>query len=124
MEPVKRAKRVQRKFIAKFRFYRGKLKQEPSIWNLVTIRNLSSNGILFNYNQKIPLKTILEINMTLPFDKDIHCLGKVVRIEKNPSNKKELKQIPVYGIAVNFIELDTKKIVAINNYANKFSSEK
>ena len=124
MEPIKRAKRVHRKFIVRFRFYRVKLKQDSSKWNLVTIRNLSSSGILFNYNRKIPLKTILEFNMTLPFDKDIHCLGKVVRVVEQTPSKPELKQIPIYGVAVNFIDLDTLKKAAINKYANKFGSEK
>ena len=60
MEPnpaqKKRAKRIQRKFITKIRIYQPKSKPDDSPkWSLVTTRNLSANGIFFNYNKNIPI---------------------------------------------------------------------
>ena len=121
----KRARRIQRKFITKIRIYQRKSKPDDSSnWNLVTTRDLSSSGIFFNYNQKIPIGTILEFNMTLPFADNLHCLGKVSRIEKEPPVKKGIQKIPIYGIAANFINLDRFIRESLESFAKKFGSEK
>ncbi len=119
----KRARRIQRKFITKIRIYQGKSQSiDSSNWNLVTTRNLSSSGILFNYNQKIPMGTILEFSMTLPFADNVHCLGKVRRIEKEQPAKTGIQKIPVYGIAANFMNLDRFIKESLESFAKKFGS--
>ncbi len=119
----KRARRIQRKFITKIRIYQGTSKPDDSSnWNLVTTRDLSSSGILFNYNQKIPMGTILEFSMTLPFAENVHCLGKVRRIEKEQPAKAGLQKIPVYGIGVHFINLDRFIKESLESFAKKFGS--
>ena len=121
----KRARRIQRKFITKIRIYQDKSRPDDSPnWNLVTTRDLSSSGIFFNYDQKIPIGTILEFNMTLPFAENVHCLGKVRRIEKEAPAKTSIQKIPVYGIAAHFINLDRFIRESLESFAKKFGSEK
>ena len=127
MKPVSlwttRAKRIQRGFTTRIRFAKNESNHEnASKWNIVKLRNLSSTGMMFNYNQLIPVDTVLEFIMTLPFAKDIQCLGGVCRVLEPPTNK-EFKGIVIYGIAVQFIELDTRVRESIDAYAKKFGFE-
>lgn len=124
MATINRAKRVQQKFIIRFRFYNDNSNHGNSFkWNIVTVRNLSSNGISFNYHRKIPLHTQVEFKMSLPFAEDFHCLGKVVRIDKEKHSETKFKKIPVYGVAVSFTKMDHFVKVAIHNFANEVNAE-
>jgi len=60
MSPLrKRAKRIQHNFIARIRLPLNTSNQNDTHkWDIVSIQNLSATGILFNYNVKMPLKTI------------------------------------------------------------------
>lgn len=106
-------KRIKHSFTARIRLYQGAVNSEQSgKWNIVTIRNLSAAGISFNYNKKIALGTLIELNITLPIGpKPIHCLAEVCRIDESQSDRV---RIPVFGIAVRFIEIESDKKEAIN----------
>ena len=114
----RRYKRMRRSFTARVRVYQGAAKTaESSKWDIVTIRNLSASGISFNYNKKIALGTLIELNITLPIGpKPIRCLGQVCRIDETQSDRM---QIPIFGIAIRFIEIEEDKKEAINKLVSK-----
>ena len=118
-----RAKRIKRNFITRIRRYQNNMDQkDASKWNIVITQNLSSTGILFNYNQKIPINTVLEFIISLPFNNNVHCLGVVRRIEGPPSTKKT-KKFNIYRIAAYFIKLDIHIKESIDNFAEEIESE-
>ena len=120
---IKRAKRIQHEFTTRICFDEdGSNLENLSKWNIVTLRNLSSTGIMFNYDRFIPIDTVIEFIMTLPFSKDIYSLGKVCRVLE-PSTNKELKEISIYGIGVQFIELDTRIRKSIDAYSKMYGFE-
>ncbi|MEW6087449.1 MAG: PilZ domain-containing protein [bacterium] len=128
MEPLtpqkKRAKRIQKSFVARFRIHNEgdeSYFDDSSKWNIVTIKNLSSSGIFFNYNEKIPVDTELELNISLPFiSEPVHCLGKVCRVDEDKKYQAGLRKIPVYGIAVFFEIIDDNIKNAIDDFAENF----
>jgi len=123
LQPPERAKRIKRNFIARIRLYHNNTGQKDAPkWNIVTMQNLSSTGILFNYNQKIPINTVLEFIISLPFNNNVHCLGVVRRIEGPPLTKKT-KKFYVYRIAAYFIKLDTHIKESLDNFAEEIESE-
>jgi len=114
--PEKRKyKRVNRRLTARVRPYQKNKKPEESVkWDIVTIRNLSATGVSFNYTQKIALDTILEFKIALPFTAEpLHCLGQICRIDEETMIKIKSRGIPIYWIAVRFIDIDTDKKEAI-----------
>ena len=119
----RRYKRMRRSFTARIRVYKGAVKPaESSKWDIVTIRNLSAAGISFNYNKKIALGALVELNITLPINpKPIRCLGQVCRIDETKSAQSDRIQIPIFGIAVRFIEIESDKKEAINKLVSKSS---
>ena len=117
----KRAKRIERNFFTRIRIHHSNLDQESSTkWDIVTTQNLSSSGILFNYNQKIPVNTILEFKISFPFDDDVHCLGVVRRIEQSPPFNR-IKNVSVYRIAAYIVNLDIRTKAIIDNLAEKLN---
>ena len=116
-----RAKRLLHNFVVRFRFHHKQIdKKEPFKWDIVSIQNLSSSGILFNYNQKIPLKTIMEFKISLPFEDGlIHCLGVVCRMEEPPPTKRTQK-IPIYKIAAYFTEIDNNTQAKMDHFIHNF----
>lgn len=117
----KRASRIQRSFVARFRVYEeNSCFDNSSRWNIVTIKNLSSSGIVFNFNKKIPVDTKLEIKISLPFlVGSALCLGKVCRVDEDRRYLAGLKINPVYGIAAYFDIIDENVKEAIDNFAEK-----
>ena len=112
----RRYKRMKRPFMTRMRIYQQKTNSGiAQKWDIVRIRNLSADGISFNYHKIIPMGAILEFNIMLPFsDKPVRCLGMVSRVDGNPLDIADPKKIPIYGIAVRFteIEADKKAIIA------------
>lgn len=131
MEPLtsqKRAKRIQKSFVARFRVHNEGNESyfnDSSKWNIVSIKNLSSSGIFFNYNEDIPIGTELEINISVPFvNEPVHCLAKICRIDEDKKFQAGLRKIPVYGIAAYFEIMDDDKKKAIDNFAENFNINK
>jgi hypothetical protein len=102
--------RLRHPFLVKFRIYKNSSGQEGVRWDVVTIRNISPGGISFNYTQRFPLGTVLELDMGLSsLAGTIHCLGTVCRVDELPPKRPDIKTIPVYGIAVKFSDLPDNK---------------
>lgn len=115
-------KRIKHRFIAKFRPYpyQEGIPQDSDGWDVVTMKDLSESGISFNYSEKIALGTVLEINIGLPSTTEgVHCLGVVRRVDE-PSNKTDIRKIPIYGIAVSFKEMQNDKKEVIKVLVKKF----
>ncbi|MDD5772519.1 MAG: PilZ domain-containing protein [bacterium] len=122
MEPLilpKRAKRIQKLFIVRFRIS-GEIAfcDDLSKWHMVTIKNLSSSGICFNFNKKIPVNTRIELNIKLPFiNEPVNCLGKVCRIDEDRQYNAGYKKNPIYGIATFFERIDNNVKEVIDRFA-------
>lgn len=106
-------KRIKKHFIAKFRVEH---KGEPTSgsWEMVTVENLGAGGVLFNYDKKIEVGSLLDLKINFPGLKDpIECEGKVVRIEEMPHPC-------LFRIATVFIKLDEGQRGIINKVAEAF----
>jgi len=115
-------KRIKRPFTARIRTYQTNINTDASAkWDIVTIRNLSAVGVSFNHTQKLTLGTMLEFIIALPFSKEpIYCIGKVSRIDKSQIGDIRTPQIPVYGIAACFTEIDDIGKEAIIKYTKNY----
>ena len=96
--------------IAKFRVkHLGGHEMPPLDWHIVSVKNLSAEGITFNYyiaNLEIgsPVDVKIEFIKSIP---TISCIGRVVRIEDAYVNS-------MFRIDVDFIEIDDKEREIIN----------
>ncbi len=96
--------------IAKFRAkHLGGLEMRTLDWNIVAVKNLSAEGITFNYyiaNLEIgsPIDVKIEFIKSIP---TISCIGRVVRIEDAYVNS-------MFRIDVDFTEIDDKEREIIN----------
>jgi hypothetical protein len=115
--------RLRHAFVAKFRIYSEAASQEKAKWDVVTIRNISPGGLSFNYTQKFPIGTVLELDIGLSSVVGAtHCLGIVCRVDETPPKRPDIKAIPVYGIAVKFTNLPEDKKGAIEKLVKEFHS--
>ncbi|MFH1093563.1 MAG: PilZ domain-containing protein [Candidatus Omnitrophota bacterium] len=122
----RQSKRIKRSFTARIKTLQNEDAKEKAVkWDIVTMKDLSASGISFNYTSKIPAKTALELNISLPFVKDgICCAGEVCRIdEKRPVNPMVAitkPPIPVYIIAAYFTQMQDSQKEALESYINNF----
>jgi len=108
----RKCKRIKRQFMARFR------EEFSDGWDMVTVCNFGAGGVLFNYNKKVELGTIMDFKINFPMaEKSIPCKGKSIRIE-------EPFKSHVYHIAAEFIEIDRKDSELVNNAAEDFYSKK
>ena len=114
----RRHKRIKKSFIAKFKFRPLPGQSIDSEWNMVTIRNISAGGILFNFNRKINLGSILEFEINFPASKaPIKCAGRVLRVETP-------KTMSLFHVATIFVKINDKDKDLINKAADNFFSNK
>ena len=96
--------------IAKFRVKHLGGHEMPTLdWNIVAVKNLSAEGIKFNY-YIANLEIGSSIELKIEFIKSIPtiiCIGKVVRIEDAHVNS-------MFRIGVDFTEIDDKEREIIN----------
>jgi len=84
-------------------------------YDIVTLRNLSAGGLLFNYDKVVEVGTYLEFTIHFPeVEHPVHCKGEVVRIEK----AKQSPPLILYHIAVHFVEED--RIEILEGVLNEF----
>jgi hypothetical protein len=77
-------------------------------YDIVTLRNLSAGGLLFNFDKVVEVGTYLEFTIHFPeVERPVHCRGEVVRIEK----AKQSPLLVLYHIAVHFVEEDKIEIL-------------
>jgi hypothetical protein len=90
-------------------------------WDIVTMKDLSISGMLFNYAKKIPVGEMLELNISLPTSPEsIHCIGQVCRVDERQAHKISTAQISIYFIAVVFKDMDAVKQEAIKKICNGY----
>ena len=105
----RRHTRIEKPFITRFRLIEKDIQGKyvnSTRWDIVKMIDLSAGGMSFNYTEELEIGSTLEFNISLPFSQEtVHCLGKVCRVD-NLSRGGAATRIPVYGIAVSFIDLD------------------
>jgi hypothetical protein len=77
-------------------------------WDIVAVKNLSAGGMVYDYNKKLKLDSLL--NLEIDFFKStpsINCVGRVVRIEKSQANS-------MFSIAAKFTEIGEEEKEMIN----------
>ena len=56
---------------------------KEAFWDLITTKNLSAGGLLFNYYKEVPVGAELELRIVFPLaDRPIECIGKVIRSQR------------------------------------------
>ena len=117
----RRHARIEKPFITRLRvLQQDGLTVKSSRWDIVKVIDLSGGGMSFNYTQKLEKDTKLEFNISLPFTKEsVSCIGVVCRADQKSVGGLATK-IPMYSIAVRFIDIDKDKIAAIDKFAAQF----
>ncbi len=118
MKERRRYKRIGKRFLSWFRTIRIILtKRCASRWDIVSTRNLSAGGVLFNYNKDIKVGTGLHFRIISPFSPHmIRCIGKVVRTEKPEKNVSPR----LFLVAAEFDKITSKDKGLIDSFANEF----
>lgn len=118
----RRYKRITQHFIIQFRIKEpGEIGLKDGLypgWNMVTSQDLGAGGVLFNFDKKIEVGTILYLKINFPkIEKPIECTGKVIRIE-------ESNYAPIFRIAVIFTDIGEKEKETIEKAAEEFYFKK
>jgi len=109
-------KRIEKALIAKFKSVADSGGNDVT-WNMVTLKNISAGGMLFNFDKKLQLHGILDIQINFPALKNpVKCRGKVLRVDKIVAS--------LYGVAVLFTKLSNEDKNIINRKAEEFYSKK
>ena len=101
--------RIKRQYLAQINIYAG---GNPTSWETVTLQNLSSGGMLFNYHKYLEPGTLLQAKIVFPpADTPVEIIGKVVR--------QELAGI-IRLTGISFIEINAKQKELIDEFAAKW----
>jgi hypothetical protein len=109
-------KEIVTPYIAKFRVKHFGRQEIPHLdWNIVAVKNLSAEGIKFNYyNANLEIGTSMDVKIecikSIP---TISCIGRVVCIEDAYVNS-------MFRIGIDFIEIDDKEREIINTTVETF----
>jgi len=110
-----RAKRIDRSYVTQI------LRERSSEWELVTIRNISASGILFNYSRAMEVGHKLSFSMTLPFSASpVVCRGKVVRVK---DETRSGAAIQTYAIGAAFSGLDGAMSKGLRQYGEQIGRD-
>ncbi len=83
-------------------------------WNSVTLKNISAGGIFFLSKNDLGTGSLLDLEIDIVHSSQtINCVGEVIRIERPTSH-------PIFGIAIEFIELDEQEKEMINTTIEDF----
>ncbi len=100
-------KRIEKPYIARFR----KIVTQRIIsaeWDVVTVKNLSAGGMLFNYKKNLGIDTRLDLKINISKSTPlINCIGKVIRIDEHMNSS-------MFGIAMEFTEIEEQEKEMIN----------
>lgn len=112
-------KRIRKQFILRFKIRSGPDHEEVhNGWDMVTLKDLSAGGILFNYNEEIEIGTIIDIKLNFPMSKvPIICTGKIIRNDKIP-------HISLVRVAAVFLDIDDNMKELVKKAAEGFYSVK
>lgn len=117
MEEKRKYKRIKRSFLSWFRTIKIVLaKRRPSKWDIVSARDLSAGGMLFNYNNRIKMGTQVNFRIIFPFSAHIiRCIGRVIR-NKRPRENSYSK---LFLVATEFEKIKQKDKELINRVADE-----
>lgn len=88
-------KRVGRRFIVNMQVAEA----HPKHWQIVDLENISEGGILFNHNEKIKPKSVLNFKIKISSDRDaIRCSGQVMHVT-------QLGETGLYEYGIQFKKL-------------------
>ena len=104
MKEKRAYRRIERSFLTRLKIMPSKLnKLKEVFWDLITTRNLSGGGLLFNYYKDVPVGAEIELRIVFPLaDRPIECIGKVVRSQKIIDNGAK----SAYRIAACFEDIN------------------
>jgi hypothetical protein len=87
----------------------------PSEWDVGAVLNIGAGGVLFYYNNKVDIDTLLDLKIYLHNpDTSLNCVGKVIRVEEIPH---------MYLIAAVYTEIEEDDKVLLTNMAERFHPE-
>jgi hypothetical protein len=106
-------KRIEKQFIARFQVRPHECSTEAfKGWDMVTVRNLSSGGVSFNYDKDLGVGSVLDFKVNFPdYEPPISCLAKILRVEDAPYG--------LFHIAAEFSSVDEKEKKMIEGLADE-----
>jgi hypothetical protein len=96
------------------------LSADPPRWNMVTAKNISASGILFNFDHYLEPGTRVGFRISLPFCPALECEGVVVRNVTGNSRSLHSQEQVVCAVAATFDGLQEKEFLAMSSF---FSSQ-
>ncbi len=94
-------KRIEKPYMVRFRTIPLVAKKMVSTgWDMVSVKNLSAGGMLFDYKKNLELDSLLDFKIYISRSTPtINCVGKIIRIAESipPS---------IFGIATEFAEIE------------------
>jgi len=110
-------KRIQKPFIVRFRIKPEAAGAIFPGWDVVITQNLSAGGILFNYDDRIELTSLIDLKINFPTMKGtIDCTGRVLRVEEVPRSSR-------VRIAAVFTDIDEEVKKDVEEYADLLLSD-
>ena len=120
------ADRIKHPFLTKMRALTSSGSVDPaSKWDIVTLRNLSASGLLFNYGQVFPIGILLEFSISLVGQiQPVNCIGEVCRVDQQnvPDTNAAANQLVLFSVAVRFKEMDADSQAMIKKLSQSFQS--
>ncbi len=102
-------KRIEKPYMVRFQIkqYKG-LEISTAEWDMVALKDLSTGGVLFNYNKNLGIGTVLDLKIGFSTSTPpLECAGIVIRV-------KEQQYTSIFGIAVAFTEIGAQEKEMIN----------
>lgn len=108
-------KRIRKRFVLRFKIKPANDREEVhNGWNMVTSKDLSAGGILFNYDKEIEVGTLIDIKLNFPMSEvPITCTGEIIRNNNVPST-------PLVRVAAIFLDIDDNMKELVKKAAEGF----
>ena len=121
MKERREYRRIDKSFLTRLKIMPSKLnKLKEAFWDLITTRNLSVGGLLFNYYKEVPVGAEVELKIVFPLaDRPIECIGKVIRSQKIIDNGVK----SAYRIAAQFDDIKEQDKISINGSVLFYDNE-
>jgi hypothetical protein len=112
-------KRIEKPYMVRFQIkqYKG-LEISTAEWDMVALKDLSTGGVLFNYNKNLGIGTVLDLKIGFSTSTPpLECAGIVTRV-------KEQQYTSIFGIAVAFTKIGAQEKEMINKATVEISGQK
>ena len=121
MKEKRAYRRIDKSFLTRLKIMPSKInKLKETFWDLITTKNLSAGGLLFNYYKDVPVGAEIELRIVFPLaDRPIECIGKVVRSQKIIDNGVK----SAYRIAAQFEDINEQDKRSINSSVLYYDDE-